>query len=131
LLGSLHFARSAAALQALPTVLCLSADGRRCLESPRAEARGWLVFHDVDRGSPVQIEGGDLVLRAVELPGRVSVRGSRSAVTYWPVARAGTTATLLLCHDGYPQHGRAVVISQSGRVRTAAGGEWTDQLRCP
>jgi type IV fimbrial biogenesis protein FimT len=131
LLGSLHFARSAALLQALPTAVCLTADGAQCLEQPDRQARGWLVFHDLTRGRTVQVDGEDTLLRAVELPSRMSAFGSRGAVTYWPVARAGTTATFLICPAGQPREARAVVVSQSGRARAAAGGEWTDRLRCP
>ncbi len=129
LLGSLHFARSVAVMQAVPTVVCLSADGRRCIEQPGTDARGWLVFSDVAAGTGAQIDPDDTLLRAVELPDRMSVRGSRSAVAYWPVARAGTTATFLLCHDGHPQHGRAIIVSQTGRARAAS--QWTATLRCP
>jgi type IV fimbrial biogenesis protein FimT len=131
LLGSLHLARTVAVMQAEPTAVCLSADGRRCIEQPRVAARGWLVFSDLARGGPVQLDPEDTLLRTVELPERVSVRGSRSAVTYWPVARAGTNATFLVCHPEHPQHGRAVVVSQTGRARTAPPGQGADALRCP
>jgi Tfp pilus assembly protein FimT len=131
LLGSLHLARSAAFLTATPTALCLTADHRTCIADESVMARGWLVFHDITRGSPVRLDAEDALLRSVELPDSVFVLGTRSAVTYWPVSRAGTTATFLLCHGGQPQHGRAVIVSQSGRARTADNGAWSSALRCP
>jgi type IV fimbrial biogenesis protein FimT len=131
LLGSLHFARSAALLTASPTALCLTADHATCLADESIEARGWLVFHDIRRGTPVRRDAGDTLLRSTELPEGVFALGTRIAVSYWPVARAGTPVTFLLCHRGQPQHGRAVIVSQSGRVRTAGDGAWTSALRCP
>jgi hypothetical protein len=44
----------------------------------------------------------------------VAVRSSRAAVTFWPVAMAGTTGTFTFCAGA---DGRAVVISQTGRPR--------------
>jgi type IV fimbrial biogenesis protein FimT len=130
LVGSLHFARSTAILRNVPTAVCLSADGLRCVEQASSAARGWLVFHDVERGSPVQLDTLDSLLRHIELPERISIRGSRLAVTYWPTSRAGTTGTFLMCHASRPDDGRAVVISQTGRPRTVTDGSWTERLRC-
>ncbi|MGQ0836086.1 MAG: GspH/FimT family pseudopilin [Gammaproteobacteria bacterium] len=130
MVGSLHFARSAAILRNIPTAVCLSGDGARCLEAAGTAARGWLVFYDVQRGGPVRIDAPDTLLRRIELPGRITVQGSRAAVTYWPTARAGTTSTFLVCHAARPREGRAVVVSQTGRPRTVADGSWTERLRC-
>lgn len=130
MVGSLHFARSAAAVRGQPTVVCLSADGIRCLEHAASPARGWLIFHDVRRSSPVRLDAADTLLRRTELPGRVTAQGTRTAVTYWPAARAGTTSTFLMCHGGRPEDGRAVIVSQSGRPRVATDASWTARLRC-
>jgi type IV fimbrial biogenesis protein FimT len=131
LLASLHYARSTAILTNLPTALCLSHDGLRCSREAGAPVRGWLVFQDLARRGAVEIDAADTLLRHVALPAPVTVRGSRAAVTYWPVARAGTTSTFLLCHAGHAQAARAIVVSQSGRPRTALDGAWPGTLRCP
>ena len=131
LIGSLHYARSTAILRNVPTAVCLSADGERCMLQAGAAARGWLVFHDVARHGAVQLETGDTLLRHVEVPAPVTVRGSRAAVTYWPVSLAGTTSTFLFCHPGRAADGRAIIVSQSGRPRTAVDGAWTARLECP
>jgi type IV fimbrial biogenesis protein FimT len=118
LLGGLHLARSQALLRGLPAVLCLSADGAQCITSTRADAaRGWLVF--VNRGGErtPQRDPQDPLIRQVLLPAGLSLRGSRTAVTYWPVSRAGTTATFTLCTRARLAVNRAVIVSQSGRPR--------------
>jgi type IV fimbrial biogenesis protein FimT len=121
LLWALNFARSAAILDSAPVTLCLSADGESCLKSAAATAVGWLVFYE-SRG-PATLP----VLHAFRLPEDVSVHGTRAAVTFWPVARAGTTSTFDLCgvRGRGVQPGRAVVVSQTGRSRVA-----TEEAAC-
>ncbi|MCC7463432.1 MAG: GspH/FimT family pseudopilin [Gammaproteobacteria bacterium] len=114
LLGALHEARSIAITRGEPVVLCQSAGTTACLAGS-APAGGWTVFVDRAGGSSARLDAGDELLRSVELPPELRLLGSRRALTYWPVARAGTTATLMLCHA----HGEAlaVIVSQTGRPR--------------
>lgn len=120
LLGAAHFARSEALLRNRPTVLCLSQDGQRCLES-RGDANGWLLFVDLQRGRRAQRDSADVLLRQGPIEPRVRLRGSRAAITYWPSPNAGTTATITIC----PALGlalgaarpRTLVVSQTGRPR--------------
>jgi len=116
LLAGLHFARSGALVRNVPTAVCLSADGAHCVASTTTPANGWLLFEDTHRSSPVQIEAGDEVLRAEQLPPGVGVVGSRAATTFYPATRAATTITFTLCH-AHQSRGRAVVVSQTGRPR--------------
>jgi type IV fimbrial biogenesis protein FimT len=125
LLGALHLARSQALLRSLPTVLCLSADGQRCLgDARRLEARGWLVFVDRVRrrvgSGPPQLDRGDELVRRYSAARPVQLHGTRAAVTYWPVSRAGTTATFTVCVPAALAPTRAVIVSQSGRPRLRA-----------
>jgi type IV fimbrial biogenesis protein FimT len=117
MLWALHLARSTSILRGQTVVVCLSADGAACLSSVTHGASGWLVFVDRDPAVPVRFDGEDELLRHVPLPAGVAVRGSRTAVTFWPVAMAGTTGTFTFCSGA---DGRAVVISQTGRPRVEA-----------
>jgi type IV fimbrial biogenesis protein FimT len=119
MLWALHYARSSAILRSLPTVLCLSADGARCVTAAGTATTGWIVFHDRDRGSPPQLSAADEVLHRLNLPQNVTVSGTRAAVTYWPTARAGTTSTFKLCDAHGDPLGRSVIVSQTGRPRVA------------
>jgi hypothetical protein len=60
-------------------------------------------------------------LRQSRIPDGVVVRGSRAAVTFWPVARASLTSTFDVCDVRREVAGRAVVVSQTGRPRIAEG----------
>ena len=120
LLWALNFARSAAVLNSVPVTLCLSADGESCLESAAAAGVGWLVFYQSAGPAAAPL------LHTFRLRGEVTVHGTRAAVTFWPVARAGTTSTFDLCAgDRRVAQGRAVVVSQTGRARVA-----TEEAAC-
>jgi type IV fimbrial biogenesis protein FimT len=123
LLWALHFARSAAVLNGQAVTLCLSADDASCVGPAAASARGWLVFYQASGASvaaSAQPTPGNPFLHSFQLPPDVSVRGSRTAVTFWPVTRASSTGTFDLCNVGGSSPGRAVVLSQTGRPRVAA-----------
>jgi type IV fimbrial biogenesis protein FimT len=127
LLGALHLARSQAMLRGQPTALCLSADGRRCLgDARRGQGSGWLVFVDRVRGQsfrgPPQFDAGDVVVARYDTAARLRLHGTRPAVTYWPVSRAGTTATFTICTPEVRVPRRAIVVSQSGRPRLRQDG---------
>ena len=117
MLWALHYARSAAILRNVPTVVCLTADGTTCLTAAGAQGSGWLIFHDSDRSAPPRLSPADQLLHASTLPPGFKVSGTRAAVTYWPIARAGTTGTFKLCATQGAAMGRAVVVSQTGRPR--------------
>ena len=123
LLGALHEARSVAIARGEPVVLCQTPGVAHCLLAG-APAGGWAVFIDRPGGTTGRLDAGDELLRSVELPPELRVLGTRRALTYWPVARAGTTATLVLCHAR--GGALAVIVSQTGRPRIshtdASGG---------
>lgn len=119
LLGALHFARSAAALDGTPVTLCLSADDETCVTSASAQAKGWLVFAQPDAHVTASTMVMPPVLRRFRVADGVVVHGSRAAVTFWPVARTSLTSTFDVCDAKQEIAGRAVVVSQTGRPRVA------------
>jgi type IV fimbrial biogenesis protein FimT len=116
LLAALQEARSAAITRGEPVVLCQTLANGQCL-SGGASASGWAVFLDRPGGTTGRLDAGDERLLSATLPAELRLLGTRRALTYWPVARAGTTATLVLCHT---RGGAvAVIVSQTGRPRIA------------
>ena len=116
LLGALHEARSAAITRGAPVVLCQTAAAAQCLAGA-APASGWAVFVDRPGSTSGRLDAGHELLHVAALPPELRLLGSRRALTYWPVARAGTTATLVLCHAR--GSALAVIVSQTGRPRLA------------
>jgi len=127
LLGALHDARNTAISRGQPVVLCQTTAPRQCLASAAA-ATGWAVFIDRPGGVSGRLDSGDELLHVVDLPPELRLSGSRRALTYWPVVRAGTTATLVLCHAR--GGGLAVIVSQTGRPRLSRTDAAGDALEC-
>jgi type IV fimbrial biogenesis protein FimT len=119
LLWALHFARSSAILNGLPVTLCLSKDDATCLESAVTAGTGWLVFYQPSGRVAARPASDHPLLHSFRLPADVTVHGTRAAITFWPVTRAGTTGTFDVCNVGATPRGRAVVVSQTGRPRVA------------
>jgi type IV fimbrial biogenesis protein FimT len=125
MVGAIHFARSASILRGIPTVLCLSADGERCV-GPGEPARGWLIFYDIKQSMPPRRDESDTLIRRTDLTEDVSVKATRATLTFWPTSRSGTSGTFTFCHVHLPGRARAVVVSQTGRPRIADTSEQTE-----
>src|SRR5262245_36191661 len=130
LLHTLHAARSAAIMRQEPTVVCKSADQVRCTPGAATWSSGWIVFANRDHDSPPFVDPGEvLLLRHPPVPD-LTIRNSRDAVTYWPVARAGTTATFIFCDERGPASARAIIVSQTGRPRVSERDSAGKALKC-
>jgi type IV fimbrial biogenesis protein FimT len=127
LLGALHEARNTAITRGQPVVLCQASGPGQCLAAA-GPASGWAVFIDRPGGVSGRLDAGDELLHVVDLPPELRLSGSRRALTYWPVARAGTTATLVLCHAR--GGALAVIVSQTGRPRLSRTDATGGALEC-
>jgi len=130
LLRALHGARSAAILRAEPVVICKSRDGTRCSTDTSAWSEGWLAFVNRDHDSPPRLDAGEPILMIQPRSEHVVVRATRNAVTYWPVALAGTTASFVFCDSRGTLAARAIIVSQTGRPRVSARDAAGKPLRC-
>ena len=100
--------------------LCLTDDGARCKPGRNGLARGWLILpaSAIATGlSGTQRNPGLADLRSGVLADELSLHGTRLAVTFWPLSRSGTTATLTLCSARRGLSPRQIIISQTGRPR--------------
>ena len=119
LVWALHLARSSAGREGLPATVCLTADERTCLARPDLAAVGWLVFRAEGSAAVAQPATPDAVFHSFQLPTDISVTATRPAITFWPVARAGSTGTFELCDVIGRSPGRSIIVSQTGRPRVA------------
>ena len=117
-MSALHTTRSASITRGRPGILCLTASDNACLTNTARVATGYLAWIDAgtQRG---QFDASDTLLMRASLPGDIAIRGSRTYVTFWPVARAGTTNTLSICDLALLAAPAQVVVSPSGRPRLA------------
>ena len=119
LLAALHQARSSAAARGLPFVLCQTDAPGHCGTAAGA-LPGWQLFGERTVTSPPRLDAGDELLQVHALAPGVELRATRSTVTYWPGARAGTTASFVFCDRNRLAAARVVIVSQTGRPRLGA-----------
>lgn len=118
LVAALHQARSSAATRALPVALCQTDGPGHCGAAAGAPA-GWQLFAENVVSSPPRFDAADELLQVHALPPTVELRATRTAVTFWPAARAASTASFVFCDRGNLAQPRVVIVSQTGRPRLA------------
>jgi type IV fimbrial biogenesis protein FimT len=130
LIANLYFARSEAIKRGRPVTLCKSDSGVACTEDS-AWQDGWIVITD-DNGNG-ELDGDDEILRvAPKLEGGTTLTFSAWGVgtgKYVNYAASGMTmknGTFRFCNIDGPAYARAVILIQSGRVRTSSSG-----VTCP
>lgn len=132
LITGLHLARSEAIKRGDDAVLCPSTDGRACINGGSGWQDGYLLYidrnnnRDIDNDEPViQIFGTTHGLRVINTSSHDHVRYKSNGMASF------TNATFIVCD----MHGRsvpkAVVISNSGRVRTATRLPGGGPIACP
>ncbi|MBN8726418.1 MAG: GspH/FimT family pseudopilin [Xanthomonadales bacterium] len=118
---ALNHARSAAAARGQHVVVCPSEDGNQCARSTRWH-HGWIAFADFDRNG-VRAAGEPLLAVGQAQSQGTAIIGTegRLRVTYRPDGSAtGTNQTLTICDRRSGSDASALIISQAGRVRSAA-----------
>lgn len=119
LVAHLSYARQEAVMRGEFVSACPSHDQQTCSRDNQWH-QGFIVFRDADRrGQPAS---DDDVLRAVGPEPRLQmVSGGRTRVRFQPSGAAyGTNLTIRVCDHESQRAGRAVVVSNPGRVRVAA-----------
>ncbi len=127
LISSLHLARSEAIKRNSRSVMCKSDGGISCAASGGWH-QGWLVFHDANNNAELDA-GETVILTRQALPAGFSLTGNTPVARYISYAPTGKTklisgglqmGTLTLCNEsGSPGSAREVIISSTGRPRTA------------
>lgn len=108
LLAGLQQARAGSITEARPGVLCLSDPQGRCVTG-NGPASAWSAF--------LEGRGETTPLASAVLPRGLELRATRPRLGFWPDSLAASTATLTICDRSGAARPRAVVLSQTGRVR--------------
>ncbi len=115
--ASLLHARELAITRGVQTVVCPSNDGKQCNDDDLWQG-GWMIGEDMDHDH----EPDTALARFDALPENMRVVSSqgRPRVVFQPDGSAGgSNAQLTICHTNDTAEGRAVIVSNSGRVRIA------------
>lgn len=114
LLAGVQQTRASSIVEARPGTLCLSNAAGECLRG-NGPASSWMAFlRDGDRRLPLAVR---------TLPADVMLRASRPRLEFWPDAFAASTITLTICDTQGVTQPRAIVVSQTGRVRLGAAAD--------
>lgn len=115
---SLRHARTTAVMHNMRVLVCPSRDGRRCLKGDDWQY-GWIVANDADHDG--QPDAGTQALATIgALPAgtRMITSAGRGQLAFQPSGSAGgSNVTFTVCHLR-DRDGKAVVLANSGRVRT-------------
>ena len=115
MIAHLQYARTQAITRNQNVVACPTIDQQHC--SGNRWDRGWMVFSDADNNR--QPDAVEDVLRVVQADHRAVVSsGGRDRVRFQPHGGAyGSNLTLRICAANHRVAGRAVIVSNPGRVR--------------
>jgi len=118
LISALQHARETALTSGKRALLCPTRDGSHCSDDLHWE-NGWLLFQDPDSAN--QPEHGPLYVGR-GYGGKLAILGTegRRFVRFLPDGSAsGSNITLLLCQKGSADRVLSVMVSNSGRIRSA------------
>jgi type IV fimbrial biogenesis protein FimT len=107
-LAGVEQARTGAIVQARPAAFCLSDLAGQCIVG-NAPATAWSAF----------IVTGHAPLAGGALPPGAALRATRPKLTFRPDALSASTGTLTICDSRSLARPRAIIVSQTGRVRIA------------
>ncbi len=115
LIAHLQYARMEAITRHQHVIACPSLDQNSC-EGNRWDA-GWIIFVDPDRDG--QVDRFDDILRVVGQDPRAQISsGGRLRVRFQASGGAyGSNLTIRVCDSRSDRDGRAVIVSNPGRVR--------------
>jgi len=119
--AGLNFARSEAIKRSISVTLCKSDDQVTCSGNWQD---GWLLFEDIDGDGTV--DAGDTIIRvgAGQSSGVTLVFPGKNRVTYNANGFAvGFNSTFKVCDDRGFTYGKGLVVSNTGRVRTAQSAD--------
>ena len=118
LFHAIHLARKESIRRRQVMTVCASTDGRSC--QPSGDwSTGWILFNNVDRDSPPEVDFDESVVLAHAVSETVRVVGNRQAFTLRATFRRATNGTLVFCDRHNRVAPKALIISYTGRPRVA------------
>ena len=130
LVRALNFARFSASSRDRYVTVCRSSDGQQCSDTAGWKD-GWLVFVNLDRDSPAQVDPGEPILHVHgPLGGDDQVFSNRKTFTFRPLGTRSTNGTLLYCSQGHADD-QALIINVVGRLRLEDPANLTNGMSCP
>jgi len=116
LFHAVHLARKSSIVRRRVVSLCPSADGESC--SPGYDwSDGWIVFANIDRDEPPQVDSGEPILGRHSVDDGVQIVANRRGFTLRSTHLRATNGTIVVCDRARRATARALVVSYTGRPR--------------
>ena len=113
----LHYVRSEAVKRSIRVVMCRSADETSCSRT-QGWQEGWIIFTDKNANREYDGDEELLYVQQGHENGITITSGRRRTITYQNTGRSpGSNGTYVFCIPRYPEHTKAVIISNTGRPR--------------
>lgn len=130
-LHALYLARSESINRMEVVSVCKSSDGRTCGNDLPDWATGWLVFANLDRDLPAEVDPDEPVLRAYPGWDRGRIIANRPVFSFRPLYQSGINGTILFCDSRGSSQARAIIVSHTGRPRASTRDASDRPLVCP
>jgi type IV fimbrial biogenesis protein FimT len=129
LFHAVHLARKASIVRRRVVSLCPSADGESC-SGAYDWSGGWLVFANVDKDEPPQVDDNEEILGRHAVDQTVQILANRRGFTLRSTHLRATNGTLVVCDRAGRAAARALVVSYTGRPRVTSSDSRGKGYRC-
>ena len=133
LVNDMNFARSEAIKTGTEVVICATNDGERCSKGDRWQ-QGWIVYYD-QNGDRRRNNDEPLTRRQNAFNGRTLIQyNGRPVDNYIRFQATGATqynGTFRFCSTKHSDLKRALIVSNTGRLRTSSRHANGGEINCP
>jgi type IV fimbrial biogenesis protein FimT len=129
LFHAVHLARKSSIVRRHVVSLCPSVDGQSC--NPGYDwSNGWIMFANVDRDDPPQVDRDEPILRRHSVDDTVQILANRQGFTLRSTQLRATNGTFVICDRAGRAQPRGLVVSYTGRPRVARSDGGGNGYRC-
>ena len=129
LFHAVHLARKSSIVRRHVVSLCPSVDGQSC--NPGYDwSIGWIMFANVDRDDPPQVDRDEPILKRHSVDDRVQILANRQGFTLRSTQLRATNGTFVICDRAGRAQPRGLVVSYTGRPRVARFDSRGNGYRC-
>jgi len=126
---AVFLARSEAIKRGGVVSICKSSNGRTCEHSGQW-ANGWIVFTNLDRDEPPQVDANETILRVYPGWRHGTVNSNRASFSFRPTSQGLVNGTIVFCDERGSREARAIIISHTGRPRVSKRDSENKPLKC-
>jgi type IV fimbrial biogenesis protein FimT len=128
--GAVQLARSEASKRGRSVIVCKTVDRIACGGDEIDFDAGWMVFVNADDAYPPARAASEPLILAYAPKIEGTIVSNRPFYEFRAYRRRSTNGTVTFCDARGPADARAVIVSYTGRPRTAAVGPGNRPLTC-